>query len=359
MTFENLQLKQRGRAEINFMLSTFAGSSAVRASTEVAIQSAISDVASSVDDLPDCLDERNSVLEESLYKNRTFRVQQLMGEWYSRNHGPAAVRAFEEIQEELQAQLDRLRNGATTLESNDDFNAPVYWENVDFHRTKGGWDGHPYMGFVHGEIVHRKMVDSLFPGGIFKQRLQVAGLGKQDHYDQILDMGCSTGHFTKALAETYPDAKITGIDLSLKTLEHAQRVGNAHGYSWRLLQRAAEDTQFEQNSFDLVVSYILLHEIPSSAVKAVFAEALRVLKPGGEMLMSDVSRYADMTKLDQWRADRGAMYGGEPHWRESASLDLGQIAKDVGFTVVSAGGVDDEKYPYVVQAIKSSEVIGA
>ncbi len=356
MAFEHLQLKQRGRAEIDFMLSTFLGSSTVRESAEQAVQSAIEELAGSIEALPENLDERNSQLESFLYNVRSFRVQQLLGEWYSRNHGAAAVRAFEEVQAKLQIELDQLSSGKTTLETFPDFQAPDYWRDVDFHRTEGGWDGHPYMGFVHGEIVHRKMVDSLFPGGIFKQRRQVAALAKQDHYDNILDMGCSTGHFTKALAETYPNASITGTDLSLKTLEHAQRVGNAHGYSWRLLQRAAEDTKLAHDCFDLVTSYILLHEMPASAIAAVFAESFRVLKPGGEILMSDVSRYTDLNKLEQWRADRGAMYGGEPHWRASASLDLSKIAKDAGFIKVNAGGVQGAKYPYVVQAIKPHEV---
>jgi hypothetical protein len=55
-----------------------------------------------------------------------------------------------------------------------------------------------------------------------------------------------------------------------------------------------------------------------------------------------------MDKLSVWKADRGATLGGEPHWRESASLDLAELARDVGFTDVKAEGV----YPHVVMGRK-------
>ena len=343
----NPKFDQRGRAEIDFLINMFPGSAKVRnkADTEVA------EAAGDIENLPDDLDDRDAAIRPNLQDASNFRVRNLIGEWHARNHANICERAFEDIQPQLQSGLDALMKGSARLTLDENFKAPAYWVGVDFHRTEGGWDGHPYAGYVHSEIIHRRIVASSF-GDILAQRRNVASRAPKDHYNRILDMGCSTAHFTQALQETYPEAKITGVDLSATTLEHAQRVGNAHGWDWDLYQRAAEDTSFDDDSFDLVASYILLHEVPARAIKAIFAEAFRVLKPGGDMIMSDVTRYSDLDKLAVWKADQGAKYGGEPHWREAASQDLDAIAREAGFEDVSAAGDAPFNYPYVVQGRK-------
>ncbi|MFT7287719.1 MAG: SAM-dependent methyltransferase [Halieaceae bacterium] len=341
-------LKQRGRACVDFLTYLALGGTGVRGRAEALVDMRFSDL----DALPEDLDERHELIEGVMVKERAYRAEQLLGEWHSRQHGVVADAAFEEVRDTLEPRLRQLDQGSATLELDANFVAPRYWDGVKFHRTEKMWDDSDYSGCVHGEIIHRKMVDRLYPGGIFKQRRAVAAMAPRDSYTKILEMGCSTGHFTVALAQSYPEAEIHGIDLSHRTLEHTRRVANALGQPWKLYQRPAEDTGFATDSFDLVASYILLHEMPGDIIRRVFAEAFRVLEPGGDMIMSDVTRYADLDKLAEWRADRGARYGGEPHWRSAASLDLAEAARDAGFEQVFAGAEPPMKYPYVVRGSK-------
>ena len=333
-------LRQRGRASMDFLVNLSRSLKDVSTRVEKDLSEAVADPEA----LPEDLDERDAVINDLTRGSAALRAQSLIGDWHSRQHGVIATEAFEELGDGFTADLRALDAGRTTLTIDPDFKAPDYWEGVNFHRTEGGWSGHPYQGFIHGEIIHRKMLNALFPGGIFKQRREIAAKAPRDHYDRILDMGCSSGHFTLALAEVYPDAEIYGVELSLQMLEHLRRVGNAGGHAWKLYQRPAEATGFDDNMFDLVGSYILLHEIPAPIVRAVFEEAFRVLKPGGDMVMSDATRFADLDKISEWRADRSARYGGEPYWRETARLDLAEIARSAGFEDVKAEG----KYPHYV-----------
>lgn len=338
------QLRQRGRASIEFMVQMLTATGVVSEAAKADIARAVPDPS----DLPDDLDERHAHMDAALAGSAACSVQDLIGEWHGRTHGKVAAAAFEDIRGELEPVFAAAENGPATIEYNPELKPPAYWDGVIFHRTTGGWDQHEHQGFIHGELVHRKMVARFFPGGIFEQRRKVAAMAPKASYAKILEMGTSSGHFTTGLQMAYPDAEIHGVELSKEMLEHAWRSANANGWAWKLYQRAAEDTGFADDSFDLVCSYILLHELPESAIRAVFAEAFRVCKPGGDVLMSDVTRFADLDKLAEWKADRGAKYGGEPHWRESASADLAAIAREAGFVDVTAEGM----YPHVVQGRK-------
>ncbi|WP_226634811.1 class I SAM-dependent methyltransferase [Novosphingobium profundi] len=338
--------QQRGRASLDFMIHLARGGQPLRSQVSAEQAEMLPDPAV----LPDDLDLLDRQLSQTCLASPAYRTSQLLGEYHARMHGLVAREAFEDVRETIDPVIERYQSqGPTTLEPGPEGAVPpAYFEGVNFHRTAGGWEDHAMQGYIHGEIVHRKLVEALYPGGIYKQRRAVAAMAPREDYRRILDMGASTGHFTQALQEVYPEAEITGVDLSLRVLEHAQRIGNAHGWAWKLYQRPAEDTGFADASFDLVASYILLHEIPADVIRAVFAEAFRLLEPGGDMIMSDVTRYADMDKLSVWRADSGARLGGEPFWRESASLDLAEVAREAGFVDVTAHGI----YPHVVQGRK-------
>jgi len=342
--FQNPQLRQRGRASVDFLAQMAIASRPIGAEVDEAIAERVSDPQA----LPEDLDERLAHMEAQLADVPGYTVQKLMGDWHGRMHGRLSAQAFEEIEDDLAEAFAAAEKGPASLTLNPELDPPAYWDGVHFHRTTGGWEGHPHMGYIHGEIIHKKIVGRFFPGGIFQQRRDVAAMAPREDYARILDMGCSSGHYTTALAETYPSAQIYGVDLSARMLEHAWRTANANGWNWILSQQAAEATNFEDGAFNLVTSYIILHEMPAEAITRLFAEAYRLLEPGGDMLMSDVTRYADLDKLAVWKADRGAMFGGEPHWRESASLDLAQIARDAGFVDVATSG----PYPYVIQGRK-------
>lgn len=338
----NFNLRQRGRASIDFAadLTMFS------AQLGMAVGKRIADV-----ELPEDLDEQIEVMAKKLDGDLQHRISLGLGEWSGTQHGKITEDAFKEIQPELEPEFERLRQGGTQIETRPGFEPPDYWVGVDFHRTTGGWV-REHQGFIHGELIHPKYVAKNFPGGIFKQRREVLKELGDRPFKSILEMGTSSGHFTVALAEGYPEASITGVEPGLPMLEQAQRFGNERGLSWRLIQANAEDTGLPDASFDLVTSYILLHELPAKATREIFAEAFRLLEPGGVMMMSDVQPFRALPPIAQWRATSGALRGGEPYWREAASLDLAALATELGFENARSYGLGERQYPWVTIAHK-------
>ena len=344
------QVAQRGRALISFQagIAQAANRLRSRAEAELAVRQIDAET------LPDDLDEVHAVIDGALAESATYASYHVLADWRARNHGPVCHEAFAEIADQVVPLLTALDQGPTTLDSDTTALPPDYYAQVWFHRTTGGWDASPFNGYVHGELIHKQLLTKIFPGGIFAQRRRVAQSAPKKDYGRILDMGASTGHYTLALAETFPNAAITGIDYSVRMLEHARRVANAAGLHWTLLVRGAEATGLDAESFDLVTSYIVLHELPPRLVNAVFAEAFRLLAPGGDMMMADVPRYADLDRMARWRTDVVAKWGGEPYWRASASMDLKAAAEAAGFVDVEAGGLGSRPadHPYVVRGRK-------
>ena len=96
----------------------------------------------------------------------------------------------------------------------------------------------------------------------------------------VLEVGVGTG---LNLALYGPDARLTGIDLSPEMLELARVRALELGREVRLLEGDAQALDLEDQSFDTVVFSLSLCTVPD--VRRAVAEAHRVLRPGGRLLL--------------------------------------------------------------------------
>jgi SAM-dependent methyltransferase len=97
----------------------------------------------------------------------------------------------------------------------------------------------------------------------------------------VLDLGCGTGELTARLAESYPDATFTGVDLEEPHLARAAERSAAFGPRVRFQYADAMALDFADASFDFVVCRHVIQAVPDPAT--VLREIRRVLRPGGRL----------------------------------------------------------------------------
>lgn len=131
-----------------------------------------------------------------------------------------------------------------------------------------------------------------------------------------LDVGCGEGRFCRMLAAAGVAA--TGIEPTrgLREAARARDPGGAYA------DACAEAMPFADGAFDMVVSYLTLVDIEDLA--AGYTEMLRVLRPGGRLLIANLSGYAtalpDATERNGWlrREDGGCVFACDHYHRERA-----------------------------------------
>ncbi len=104
----------------------------------------------------------------------------------------------------------------------------------------------------------------------------------------MLDAACGSGSLTlTAKAAAGPKGKVVGVDAAPEMIavakEKAARARLDVAFEVGLIEKLA----FPDASFDVVISRLAIHHLPDDLKRAGFAEFLRVLKPGGRLLIAD------------------------------------------------------------------------
>ncbi len=104
---------------------------------------------------------------------------------------------------------------------------------------------------------------------------------------RVLDIGCGLGAVDVQLVEPHGAAHVTGIDLEPDLVEKARARARRAGFAERIDTRQVTPgpLPFADARFDVVFSKDSIVQIPDK--RAIFCEAHRVLRAGGELLVSD------------------------------------------------------------------------
>lgn len=117
-----------------------------------------------------------------------------------------------------------------------------------------------------------------------------AALGLPRRRLRALDFGCGAGRLTRALARRFRTA--VGVDISSGMVELAQRLNrDMPGCEFRV-EASSDLHRFEDGSFDLVYTSLVLQHVPRELVEGYVVELLRVTAPGGLLVFGLPDRIA-------------------------------------------------------------------
>ena len=100
---------------------------------------------------------------------------------------------------------------------------------------------------------------------------------------RVLDLGCGTATLTIQLKQAQPEAEIVGIDIDPEMLAVGLAKVQKAGVSIALEAGSVFQLPYPANSFDRVLSSLVMHHLTTENRHRALAEAFRVLKPGGEL----------------------------------------------------------------------------
>lgn len=158
-------------------------------------------------------------------------------------------------------------------------------------------------------------------------------------YRCIVDLGCGFGKSTWSLKQAFPKARVVGIDLAAPCLALAKQRSNERGLAIDYAQADAADTRLAAGSVDLVTATMLIHELPLDHLAALFAEAARILAPGGELRILDFHATGDAFR-DLAMAEHGVR-NLEPFMPPMMAADVVKMAMSAGLAGVHWQAFDE------------------
>lgn len=204
---------------------------------------------------------------------------------------------------------------------------PAYYRRNFHYQTDG------YLS-ARSAALYDHQVEVLFMGGAAAMRRQAlvplaAYVRRQRGRGlRLVDLGTGTGDFLTFVKDNWPELSVDAVDLShfylAAAAQRLQRWGGAGAVA-----AAAESLPFADASVDVVTCIYLLHEVPDGERRQIAAEAARVLKPQGRLIVVDSLQYGDRPAYDGLLERFPASFH-EPYYAGYAAADLDAVFENAG-----------------------------
>jgi 2-polyprenyl-3-methyl-5-hydroxy-6-metoxy-1,4-benzoquinol methylase len=176
-------------------------------------------------------------------------------------------------------------------------------------------------------------------GGLFPMEIDIS------HVTTVLNLACGPGEWDRTVASEYPQMSIVGVDIDPAMITYAKAlasVGCLENVTFEQMD-IKEPLDFPDASFDLVNGRLLFGLMDRETWPVLLAECLRVLKPGGIILLSEyeisisnsIALQQILSCLYRALADQGRTFSVDRHSIGICHM-LGKLLNDVGCSEVAS-----------------------
>jgi len=149
-----------------------------------------------------------------------------------------------------------------------------------------------WWAYLHPKAVrffeHQWIINAILWGNYGRLRDAVLSEMGETISGNILQVACAYGDFSTNLVKRLtPDSHLDVIDVAPVQLDNLNKKINPPQANVLLHHQDSTNLSFDDNSFDTVVLFFLLHEQPADIRAQTLREAIRVTKKGGKLIFMD------------------------------------------------------------------------
>lgn len=306
-------------------------------------------------------DEMRNNTSFKFYSSIRYNAQEMV--W--RSVIPSVERGLPHINATIDA-LSGTSGGS--LELDPSLEIPENVAGLPVHLMPGGYapSSSPEAGAVYDNGL------AVFSAGFMGKNLDDIGLSVSNYVKfrhpefkprRILDCGATVGHNSAAWAVTFPQAEVHAIDVSAALVTYGHGRAESLGLPVQFKQMDATALRYADASFDVVFSSMFLHELSVRDIAKFFAEAHRVLRPGGMLINMELPPNSELKPYDQFYLDWDSYYNMEPYYRAFRDQKPEALVAAGGFAPADYFQFTVPQYSYMderafIAAIGAPQAIG-
>jgi ubiquinone/menaquinone biosynthesis C-methylase UbiE len=107
--------------------------------------------------------------------------------------------------------------------------------------------------------------------------------------ERVLDVGCATGSLALAAKRRAGETGLVhAVDPSSRMVAYARWKAALSRRDVAFATATAQELPYRDAAFDVVLSTLVLHQLPHDGLRAAIEEMRRVVRPGGRLFLADI-----------------------------------------------------------------------